>query len=72
MQYVGGSVVGVGMGSLLDHFGWGAWGPSMIGFSLVGGLLMLTLWNARPKAHGGADTSSVAPAADASQASSGH
>jgi OPA family glycerol-3-phosphate transporter-like MFS transporter len=75
MQYVGGSVVGVGMGSLLDHFGWGAWGPSMIGFSLVGGLLMLTLWNARPKAHGSAGSSSVAaavspPSTDASQASS--
>jgi OPA family glycerol-3-phosphate transporter-like MFS transporter len=51
MQYVGGSVVGVGMGWLLDSFGWGAWGPSMIGFSAIGGILMLTLWNARPKAH---------------------
>jgi len=49
MQYVGGAFVGVGMGWLLDKFGWSAWGPSMIGFSAVGGLLMLTLWNARPK-----------------------
>ncbi len=49
MQYVGGSVVGVGMGWLLEQYGWGAWGPSMIGFAAVGGLLMLTLWNARPK-----------------------
>jgi OPA family glycerol-3-phosphate transporter-like MFS transporter len=25
------------------------WGPSMIGFAAVGGVLMLTLWNARPR-----------------------
>lgn len=49
MQYVGGSVVGIGMGWLLDHYGWVAWGPSMIGFALIGALLMAALWNARPK-----------------------
>jgi OPA family glycerol-3-phosphate transporter-like MFS transporter len=48
----------VGMGWMLDHFGWGAWGPSMIGFSAMGAVLMLTLWNARPKSH-------AAPAAQA-------
>jgi OPA family glycerol-3-phosphate transporter-like MFS transporter len=53
MQYVGGSFVGLGMGWLLQNFGWGAWGPSMIGFSMIGGLLMLTLWNARPKMGSG-------------------
>jgi OPA family glycerol-3-phosphate transporter-like MFS transporter len=49
MQYIGGAFVGVGMGMLLDTFGWGAWGPSMIGFSAIGMVLMLLLWNARPK-----------------------
>lgn len=49
MQYVGGSVVGIGMGWLLERYGWSSWGPSMIGFSLVGALLMALLWNARPK-----------------------
>ena len=49
MQYLGGAVVGVGMGYLLDHVGWSAWGPSMIGFSIIGAFLMLLLWNARPK-----------------------
>lgn len=49
MQYVGGAFVGLGMGYLLDTFGWGSWGPSMIGFSAIGAILMLTLWNARPK-----------------------
>jgi len=48
MQYLGGSVVGIGMGWLLDRFGWGSWGPSMIGFSMIGCVLMLFLWNARP------------------------
>mgnify|MGYP001138015606 CR=1 FL=1 len=49
MQYVGGSFVGFGMGWLLERFGWGVWGPSMIGFAGVGAVLMLFLWNARPR-----------------------
>ncbi|RZA09511.1 MAG: MFS transporter [Proteobacteria bacterium] len=49
MQYVGGSFVGIGMGWLLEQYGWTAWGPSMVGFSAVGGIIMLFLWNARPK-----------------------
>lgn len=53
MQYIGGSFVGVGMGALIQNFGWSVWGPSMIGFSIIGAILMLTLWNARPKASGG-------------------
>jgi OPA family glycerol-3-phosphate transporter-like MFS transporter len=42
------------MGWMLENFGWGVWGPSMIGFSLIGGILMLKLWNvvpSRTKAH---------------------
>ncbi|HKA87283.1 MAG TPA: MFS transporter, partial [Haliangiales bacterium] len=53
MQYVGGSLMGVGMGWFLDHYGWGAWGPGMIGFAVVGAALMLRLWNARPSRRGG-------------------
>lgn len=49
MQYIGGSFVGYGMGWMLEKFGWGAWGPSMIGFSALGAILMLVLWNARPQ-----------------------
>ncbi len=55
MQYIGGSVMGVGMGWLLDHYGWSVWGPSMMAFSAIGGILMLTLWNARPRRSGGGD-----------------
>ena len=53
MQYVGQSFVGYGMGRLIDTLGWGTWGPSMIGFSALGAVLMLFLWNARPKRGGG-------------------
>ncbi|MDQ3022123.1 MAG: MFS transporter [Bacteroidota bacterium] len=49
MQYMGGATVGVGIGWLLDNFGWGAWSPSMIGFAVIGAILMLKLWNAKPK-----------------------
>lgn len=53
MQYIGGSFTGAGLGWLLDRYGWGAWGPSMIGFSAIGAVLMLFLWNARPGRSGG-------------------
>lgn len=49
MQYLGGAAVGIGVGWLLDNFGWGAWSPSMIGFAGVGAVLMLFLWNAKPR-----------------------
>ncbi len=49
MQYIGGAAVGSGMGWMLQHFGWGVWGPSMIGFSVIGAMLMIRLWNAVPK-----------------------
>ncbi len=48
MQYMGGSLVGLGMGWLLDRWGWSSWGPSMIGFSVLGMGLMVVLWNAQP------------------------
>ena len=64
MQYVGGSFVGFGMGLLLDRYGWGAWAPSMIGFSAIGAILMLVLWNARPRAYAAAPAAGApAPAA---------
>src|SRR2546428_1873820 len=49
MQYVGGSFVGFGMGLLLDRYGWGAGGPSLIGFSALCARLLLLPWNARPR-----------------------
>jgi len=52
MQYIGGSLAGYGIGKLVDVRGWGAWAPSMVGFAGVGAVLMLFLWNARPKIGG--------------------
>jgi OPA family glycerol-3-phosphate transporter-like MFS transporter len=52
MQYVGGSFVGIGMGWMLDHFGWKVWAPSMIGFAVVGLIIMGIFWNARPNPGG--------------------
>jgi OPA family glycerol-3-phosphate transporter-like MFS transporter len=54
MQYMGGSFTGIGLGWMLERFGWTAWGPSMIGFAAVGAVLMLFLWNARPRPGAGA------------------
>ncbi len=54
MQYVGGFFAGYPIGRLVDKYGWGAWAPSMIGFAAIGGVLMLTLWNARPRKSGAA------------------
>ncbi|KKU34187.1 MAG: Glycerol-3-phosphate transporter [Candidatus Uhrbacteria bacterium GW2011_GWE2_46_68] len=48
MQYVGGSVAGYGIGRLIKGGDWTFWAPSMIGFAVAGGLLMLLIWNARP------------------------
>lgn len=52
MQYIGGAVVGAGMGWMLDRWGWQIWGPSMVIFALIGGLLMLRLWHAVPASYG--------------------
>jgi MFS transporter, OPA family, glycerol-3-phosphate transporter len=52
MQYIGGSVMGVGAGWLIETYGWSTWGPSMVGFSAIGAILMLKLWNARPSTGG--------------------
>ncbi len=49
MQYLGGAATGVGIGALLDRFGWAAWGPSMVGFAGVGAFLMLLIWGKTAK-----------------------
>lgn len=51
MQYIGGAFTGAGLGWLLEQYGWSSWGPSMIGFSMVGAVIMAINWNARPKGN---------------------
>jgi OPA family glycerol-3-phosphate transporter-like MFS transporter len=48
VQYVGSGLVGVGLGWLLDRYHWAIWPYALIPFSVIGGALMLKLWNARP------------------------
>lgn len=56
-QYLAGSLVGWGMGTLLDHFRdaahheYGVWPLAPLPFALLGALLISRLWNTRP-AHG--------------------
>ncbi len=52
MQYIGASLVGVVMGLILDTFGWKGWGPSLIAFAVMGGVLMCLVWNARGHSTG--------------------
>lgn len=49
MQYLASSVVGVGMGYLLDRFGWEVWPFAPVPFAILGAALMTTLWNVTPK-----------------------
>ncbi len=51
VQYLGSGLVGFGLGSLIDTYKWAIWPYALLPFSVVGGLLMLRLWNARPAAH---------------------
>lgn len=49
IQYVASGITSVAMGAMIDHFGWGAWTWCIVPFSFIGALLMLKLWNAKPR-----------------------
>jgi OPA family glycerol-3-phosphate transporter-like MFS transporter len=51
VQYVAGSVVGYGMGALLQSRGWGIWPYVVLPFAALGALLSASLWNTLPKRH---------------------
>ncbi|MGD0527753.1 MAG: MFS transporter [Polyangiaceae bacterium] len=53
MQYLASSLVGVGMGWVLDHWGWAAWPWVPIPFACIGALLISRLWNVRAGRRGG-------------------
>lgn len=48
-QYFGAGIVQPVVGRVIDVYGWDGWALSLAGFALLGGILMSTLWNARPK-----------------------
>jgi OPA family glycerol-3-phosphate transporter-like MFS transporter len=49
VQYLASGLTGFVLGGLLDKHGWGIWTYAIMPFSLIGALLMTTLWNATPK-----------------------
>ena len=49
VQYLASGLTGFGMGYFLDRFGWGVWVYLIIPFSVIGAVLMLTLWNQTPR-----------------------
>ncbi len=49
MQYLAGAFVGVGVGYVTTHWGWGAWHWAPIPFALFGAWVMSRLWNVMPK-----------------------
>jgi OPA family glycerol-3-phosphate transporter-like MFS transporter len=53
MQYLAGALVGVGVGVVLDTWGWHAWQWAPIPFACIGAGLMGSLWNVAPgrRAH---------------------
>ena len=40
--------VGIGMGYIIDHWGWGAWALAPLPFAIMGAFVMSTLWNVTP------------------------
>lgn len=51
VQYLASGLTGFVLGGALDKFGWGAWTYMIIPFSVIGGLLMIRLWNETPLKH---------------------
>ncbi len=49
VQYVASGFTGFGLGLIIDKYGWGVWTYCIIPFSIMGGLLMLRIWNAKPQ-----------------------
>jgi OPA family glycerol-3-phosphate transporter-like MFS transporter len=49
VQYLASGLTGFVLGGMLDKHGWGIWTYAIMPFSLMGALLMTTLWNATPK-----------------------
>jgi MFS transporter, OPA family, glycerol-3-phosphate transporter len=49
VQYLASGLTGFVLGGMLDKHGWGIWTYAIMPFSLMGAILMTTLWNATPK-----------------------
>ena len=52
VQYIAAGFTGLPLGYLIKTYGWGIWTYSIIPFAIMGGLLMLRIWNAKPGPKG--------------------
>jgi MFS transporter, OPA family, glycerol-3-phosphate transporter len=48
-QYIGAGLAQPMVGFVIDTYGWDGWMISLAAFALIGGILMSTIWNQRPK-----------------------
>ncbi|MBI2341881.1 MAG: MFS transporter [Deltaproteobacteria bacterium] len=48
VQYLASGLTGFVLGGMLDKYGWSAWTYMIIPFSIIGGSLMIRLWNETP------------------------
>lgn len=48
IQYLASGLTGFLLGAGLDKFGWSAWTYMIVPFSLIGGIMMLRVWSAKP------------------------
>jgi OPA family glycerol-3-phosphate transporter-like MFS transporter len=53
MQYLAGAFVGVGVGTLVDRWGWDAWPFAPIPFAIIGAIIVSRIWNVAPRGGGG-------------------
>jgi OPA family glycerol-3-phosphate transporter-like MFS transporter len=51
VQYLASGLTGFVLGGMLDKYGWSSWTYMIIPFSIIGGSLMLRLWNETPLKH---------------------
>jgi len=54
VQYLAAGLTGFILGGILDRYGWSVWTYIIVPFSIIGALLMLTLWNQTPLHKDGA------------------
>ena len=48
LQYCAGALTGLGLGHLLDRYGWGIWAYALMPTAAVGAFVMLRMWNLTP------------------------
>ncbi|MBI5482484.1 MAG: MFS transporter [Deltaproteobacteria bacterium] len=51
-QYFAGAAVGLGMGALLDRYGWNIWAYTVVPLAIIGGALMASRWRTLPRKAG--------------------